>query len=95
MVDLTALVPCVTTLLSWVSDQAFLVAAIWTAAMAMLGGGDAVKDHCRTTDIMSDAAYSILTRNSREFTGNFVVDEEILKQDGVTDLEKYSCIPGE
>ena len=61
----------------------------------MLGGGDAVKAQCRTVDIMSDAAYAILTRDSKTFTGNFVIDDEILKQDGCTDFEKYSCVPGQ
>ena len=72
-----------------------LLAGIWTAAMAMLGGGEAIKEQCRSVDIMSDAAYAILTRDSKTFTGNFAVDDEVLKQEGCTDFEKYSCVPGE
>ena len=44
--------------------------AIMTAAMEMLGGGKGIRDQCRNTDIMADAAYVILTRDSRTFTGN-------------------------
>lgn len=66
--------------------------AIYTAAMAMLGGGEAVKAQCRTPEIMADAAYSILTRDSRSFTGNFCVDDEILKEEGVTDFSKYNYV---
>ncbi|CAD5227141.1 unnamed protein product [Bursaphelenchus xylophilus] len=67
--------------------------AIWTAAMAMLsGGGDA--SGTRTTDIVADAAYAVLSKNSREFTGNFVIDEEILQKEGITDLEQYAAVKG-
>lgn len=44
----------------------------------------------RKPQIMADAAYEILTSNSREVTGNFFVDEEILRQRGVTDIKKYN-----
>ncbi|CAL1530461.1 unnamed protein product [Lymnaea stagnalis] len=67
--------------------------AIWTAAMEMIGGSE-TKQQCRTVDIISDAAYVILTRDSRQFTGNFCVDDEVLKSVGITDLEQYSCVPG-
>lgn len=68
--------------------------AIYTAAMEMLGGGEGIKDQCRTPEIMCDAAYSILCKDSKTFTGNFCIDEDILRGDGVTDFEKYSCVPG-
>ena len=61
--------------------------------MEMLGGKDIGKS-CRTVDIMADAAYVILTRSARDFTGNFVVDEEILKEEGCRDFEQYACVPG-
>jgi NAD(P)-dependent dehydrogenase (short-subunit alcohol dehydrogenase family) len=67
--------------------------AIWTAAMAMLSGGND-SSGTRTTDIISDAAYAILSRNSKEFTGNFTIDEHILREEGVTDFEKYASKPG-
>ncbi len=61
---------------------------IWTAAMRMVGGPD-VETKCRTVEIMADAAYAILTKPSREFTGNFCIDDEVLAAAGVTDLSKY------
>ncbi len=62
--------------------------------MAMLGGGDSVRAQCRSVDIMSDAAYAVLTRDARRFTGNFVIDDEILAENGEKDMDKYSCVPG-
>jgi ABC-type transport system substrate-binding protein len=44
--------------------------------------------------IMADAAYAILTCNSRDTTGNFFIDEEVLRQAGVTDFEQYAVTPG-
>ena len=67
---------------------------IWTAAMEMLGG-DHAKNHCRKEEIMSDAGYAILTKNPREFTGNFCIDEEVLRNEGITDFEQYAVTPGE
>jgi citronellol/citronellal dehydrogenase len=66
--------------------------AIDTAALAMIPGVDTAA--CRTTEILSDAAHIILTRNSKECTGNFFVDDEVLASEGITDLEKYSVVPG-
>ena len=43
---------------------------------------------------MADAAYVILTRNSRSRTGELLIDEHVLKEEGVTDFDQYSCIPG-
>ncbi|XP_048758093.2 hydroxysteroid dehydrogenase-like protein 2 isoform X2 [Ostrea edulis] len=68
--------------------------AIYTAAMEMLGGGSGVSDQCRKPEIMSDAAYVILTKKSSEYTGNFTIDDEVLRSAGVSDLEQYSCVPG-
>ena len=62
--------------------------------MEMLGGGAGVKSQCRTPDIMSDAAHVMLCKDSRSCTGNFCIDDEVLKEAGVTDLEKYACEPG-
>jgi len=68
--------------------------AIMTAAMEMLGGGE-VADQCRTTDIMSDAAYVMLTRDGRNYTGNFAIDEAVLMEEGMTDFSQYACVPGQ
>jgi citronellol/citronellal dehydrogenase len=66
--------------------------AIATAALQMIPGADT--DKCRKPEILSDAAYFILTSDARETTGNFFVDDELLARHGVTDLEKYSVVPG-
>ena len=65
---------------------------IQTAALQMIPG---VKpEHCRAPAIMADAAYAILTADAATTTGNFFIDEEVLKRAGVTDFDKYSVVPG-
>jgi len=67
---------------------------IWTAAASMLTGhSDEGKRSSRKPEIMADAAYAILSRNSRECTGNFFIDDEVLKSEGVTDFDKYAYDP--
>jgi len=66
--------------------------AIDTAALQMIPGIDTAA--CRTPEILADAAYVILNRPSKETTGNFFVDDEVLASAGITDLEKYSVVPG-
>ncbi|XP_077107299.1 hydroxysteroid dehydrogenase-like protein 2 [Ranitomeya variabilis] len=66
--------------------------AIHTAAMDMLGGSG-VEKQCRTTDIIADAAYSILTK-PKDYTGNFLIDEELLKSEGIKDFDAYAVSPG-
>ncbi|XP_057675105.1 hydroxysteroid dehydrogenase-like protein 2 [Corythoichthys intestinalis] len=66
--------------------------AIQTAAMDMLGG-EGIGKQCRTADIMADAAYAVLTR-PKTFTGNFLVDEDVLREEGVRDMEPYAVQPG-
>lgn len=66
--------------------------AIDTAALAMIPGVDTAA--CRTPEILADTAYIILNRNSKECTGNFFVDDEVLASEGITDLDKYSVVPG-
>ncbi|MFM1951800.1 MAG: hypothetical protein RJA33_594 [Actinomycetota bacterium] len=66
--------------------------AIDTAALAMIPGIDTAA--CRTPEILADAAYIILNRDSREATGNFYVDDEVLASEGITDLDKYAVVPG-
>jgi len=62
--------------------------AIDTAAIVYLGG-PAIADRCRTPDIVADAAHAILTRDARTCTGNFFIDDEVLRDAGVTDFAKY------
>ena len=66
--------------------------AIDTAALAMIPGVDTAA--CRTPEILADAAYIILNRESTSCSGNFFVDDEVLASEGITDLEKYSVVPG-
>jgi len=66
--------------------------AIDTAALAMIPGVDLAA--CRKPEILADAAYAILNRVSRDCTGNFFIDDEVLASEGVTDLDQYSVVPG-
>jgi citronellol/citronellal dehydrogenase len=66
---------------------------IATAALNQLG--DMVStENCRTPEIMADAAHEILCRNSRECTGNFFLDENVLRSVGVKNFDQYSVSPG-
>ena len=79
-------------------DAGIGVNALWprtviaTAAVAMLPGIDA--SSCRTPAIVADAAHAILTRDARASTGRFYVDDEVLAEEGVTDLTGYAVAPG-
>ena len=79
-------------------EQGIAVNALWprttiaTAAVNMLGGDELMR-MSRKPDIMADAAHAIVSRPSREFTGNFCVDDEVLESEGVTDLSGYSVDP--
>ncbi|XP_010576490.1 PREDICTED: hydroxysteroid dehydrogenase-like protein 2 [Haliaeetus leucocephalus] len=66
--------------------------AIHTAAMDMLGGAG-IEKQCRKTDILADAAYCILTK-PKSFTGNFIIDEVLLREEGVKDFDVYAIAPG-
>lgn len=67
---------------------------IATAAVQNLLGGDALINMSRTTEIVADAVYYILSKPSTEYTGNAFIDEVVLAAEGITDLEKYSVVPG-
>jgi len=66
--------------------------AIITAAMEMLGGKD-ISPQCLKPEIMADAAYVMLCRDAKAFTGNFSIDDVILKEEGVTNLDPYAVDP--
>lgn len=72
------------------------VNALWpkttiaTAAVQNLLGGDALMRLSRTPAIVADAAYAILSKPSAACTGNFFLDEEVLKKEGVTDFATYA-----
>ncbi len=65
---------------------------IRTAALAMLGGL-VDPEACRLPRIMADAAHAILCRDSRNCTGNFFIDEEVLREAGTTDFSHYAVNP--
>lgn len=89
---------CVLGLAEEFRDDGIAVNALWpqtaihTAAIEMLSGKEAAHIS-RKPEIMADAAYAILIKDSRSFTGNFIVDEDLLKQEGVTDMLQYAVDP--
>ncbi len=80
-------------------EEGIAVNALWprtviaTAAISMLGGR-VNPENCRKEEIMADAAHAILTRESRECTGNFFIDETVLIEEGVSDFTRYAVKPG-
>jgi len=76
------------------------VNALWprtiiaTSAIRNLLGGEEALRGARTPAIVADAAHAILTRPSRDATGQFFIDDEVLAAEGVTDLSGYSVTPG-
>lgn len=68
--------------------------AIATAAVEFALGGDQMMRHSRTPEIMADAAAVIFGKDAKTFTGNFLIDDEVLAAEGITDLEKYKVTPG-
>lgn len=67
---------------------------IATAAVRNLLGGEALIRMSRTPEIIADSAFYILRRPSTVCSGNCFIDEEVLAEEGITDLEKYSVVPG-
>ncbi len=80
-------------------EHGIAVNALWprttiaTAAVNMLGGDELIM-HSRKPEIMADAAYVILTKPSREFTGNFCIDDTVIEGEGISDLSVYAVNPG-
>ena len=66
--------------------------AIATAALQMIPGVDLNK--CRKPEILSDAAWWILTSDARTTTGNFFIDDTLLREHSVTDFDQYAVVPG-
>jgi citronellol/citronellal dehydrogenase len=90
---------CVLGMAAEFKDQGVAVNALWprttiaTAAVNMLGGEDMMRQS-RKPEIISDAAHAILTSDSRSCTGNFFIDEDLLRSRGVTDFDQYAMVPG-
>lgn len=94
---------CVLGMAEEFKSDGIAVNALWprtgitTAAMDMLGkmmGGEDTVNQLRFPEIMADAAYVILTRDSKSYTRNFCIDEDILREVGVTDFDVYAVKPG-
>ena len=66
---------------------------IATAAIQFALAGEEGMKSCRTTDIMADAAYAIFNKPSRDFTGNFLIDDTFLYGEGERDFDKYRVDP--
>jgi len=90
---------CVLGMAEEFKEEGVAVNALWprtaiaTAAIKNALGGDEVMNISRTPEIMGDAAYVILTKNSMEFTGNFCIDDNLLAENGVTDFSQYAEVP--
>jgi citronellol/citronellal dehydrogenase len=90
---------CVLGLSAELKSSGIAVNALWprttiaTAAVGNLLGGEAMMRASRKPEIMGDAAHAILTRSSREFTGQFCIDDKVLYASGVRDFEPYRVDP--
>ncbi len=91
---------CVLGMSAELEKKGIAVNALWprtgiaTAAVRNLLGGEEMIRKCRKPEIMADAAVAILKQPSRAFTGNFCIDDEVLRDAGVEDLDRYAVAPG-
>lgn len=65
-----------------------------TAAVRNLLGGEQLAKMSRTPEILADAAFYIFSKTAAECSGNCFIDEDVFAKEGITDLEKYSVVPG-
>jgi len=90
---------CVLGMAEELRAEGVAVNALWprtviaTAAVQNLLGGDAMVRQSRHPEIVGDAAHWILTQPSKTVSGNFFVDEDVLRQAGVTDFAAYAVDP--
>ena len=70
------------------------VTTIATAAVKNLLGGEMLINRSRKPEILADCVAWIVQQSSKECTGNLFLDEEVLKQAGITDLDHYAVTPG-
>ena len=81
------------------AGQGVAINALWprtiiaTDALNMIPGIDPAR--CRTPDIVADAAHAVLVRPARERTGAFLIDEDVLREAGVDDFDRYAVEPGQ
>ena len=90
---------CVLGMAAEFKDDGIAFNALWprtgiaTAAIRNALAGDEGMKHCRTVDILSDAAYIIFNKKAKEFTGNFLIDDTFLAANGVMDFDQYRVDP--
>jgi citronellol/citronellal dehydrogenase len=90
---------CVLGMAEELAEDGIAVNALWprttiaTAAIQNLLGGDEMMRRSRKPEIMADAALAIVKRASRSFTGHFCIDDEVLADEGVSDLSRYAVDP--
>jgi len=91
---------CVLGMAAEFRSRGVAVNALWprtvihTSAINMLG--DVVKpDNCRKPEIVADAAHAILCRDSKTTSGNFFIDEDVLRANGVRDFDQYAVSAGQ
>jgi citronellol/citronellal dehydrogenase len=92
---------CTLGLAEELADRGIAANSLWprtliaTAAVRNLLGGEQAMNQARTPEIVADAAHAILIRPARECTGNFFIDDEVLAEQGATDLSAYQAGEGE
>ena len=90
---------CVLGMAEELREQGIAVNALWprtviaTSALNLLGGEETAR-RGRTAAIVADAALAILRRDAKACSGNFFIDEEVLRAEGTTDFAKYAVEPG-
>lgn len=94
---------CVLGMAAEFSREGIAVNALWPESVICTSALQAIvpdpkelsrlQKHCRQPSIMADAAYHIVTKPSRQFTGKFLTDEAVLKEAGITDFTPYSTSP--
>ncbi|MBS0275608.1 MAG: NAD(P)-dependent oxidoreductase [Proteobacteria bacterium] len=90
---------CVLGMAAEFKDDGIAFNALWprtgiaTAAIRNALAGDEGMKHCRTADILADAAHIVFEKKARDFTGNFLIDDTFLAENGVTDFDKYRVDP--
>ncbi|KAI6170796.1 SCP2 domain-containing protein [Aphelenchoides bicaudatus] len=61
--------------------------------MKIVAPGPNIERGCRKPDIVADAAYTILSKPSSDYTGNFAIDDEILADAGIKNFDQYAIDP--
>ncbi len=90
---------CVLGMAAEFAEDGIAFNALWprtgiaTAAIRNALSGDEGLKHCRTPDILADAAYIVFNKKAREFTGNFLIDDTFLAGEGVSDFDRYRVDP--